>query len=290
MKAFLLKLAAIIVQHKLLAGIVAAAVVAGGVTTGVVVHNNNVNNNDVVVAENETKETKEKETTKKTVSLESLKVALKDGATVFYTDSTITNDLFTVIGVYSDKSEKELTEFTITPVELVVGENTINFVVKDNGKDVSVDFAINVVEKPIEDNYTDSEESNINYNYEEPNYSESQEYYPTKPESPYETYYIDGCIISAYKNVDYSMEGKSFWDATVHYPSPYGYRDDNRSIEWAMRLAPTKGFTYVKSFDIIYGGETQTHLEFIKDGIRYDCSAYEPENGSCTYILICQMN
>ncbi len=101
MKAFLLKLAAIIVQHKLVAGIVAAAVVAGWVTTGVVVHNNNVKNNDVVVAENETKETKEKETTKKTISLESLKVALKDEATVFYTDSAITNDLFTVIGVYS---------------------------------------------------------------------------------------------------------------------------------------------------------------------------------------------
>lgn len=165
MKAFLLKLAAIIVQHKLVVGIVAAAVVAGGVTTGVVVHNNNVKNNDVVVAEHETKETKEKETTKKTISLESLKVALKDETNVFYTDSAITNDLFTVIGVYSDKSEKELTEFTIAPVELVVGENIVNFVVKDNGKDVSVDFAINVVDKPTEaqpNKEYNNEYSNVN--------------------------------------------------------------------------------------------------------------------------------
>ncbi len=172
MKAFLLKLAAIIVQHKLVAGIVAAAVVAGGVTTGVVVHNNNVNNNDVVVAaENETKETKEKETTKKTISLESLKVALKDETTVFYTDSAITKDLFTVIGVYTDKSEKELTEFTITPVELVVGENTINFVVKDNGKDVSVDFTINVVDKPaeVQPNEEYNNVDNTDYNTENNN-------------------------------------------------------------------------------------------------------------------------
>ena len=276
MKAFLLKLAAIIVQHKLVAGIVAAAVVAGGVTTGVVVHNNNVNNNDVVVAENETKETKEKETTKKTISLESLKVALKDEATVFYTDSAITNDLFTVIGVYTDKSEKELTEFTITPVELVVGENIINFVVKDNGKDVSVDFTINVVDKPteVQSNEEYNNVDNTDYNNNQENNSQEENNKNNNFGTPY-LYLSKGYLgsssyapnIYTQHNINgYGEEGEDMFETCLffYYDSNLnsrGYLDPSIVIEIGQNL----GYSYLGEYDW-----RADHLYlFEKNGIQY---------------------
>jgi len=287
MKAFLLKLAAIIVQHKLLAGIVAAAVVAGGVTTGVVVHNNNVNNNDVVVAENETKEIKEKETTKKTVSLETLKVALKDEATVFYTDSAITNDLFTVIGVYTDKSEKELTEFTITPVELVVGENILTFKINN----VSTDFIINVSEKPVETTeYVDN--GNPDYNYEEPNNETgellnggiTQEEVDARMRATgWEIYYIDG------NRIQVKDRGESGTDFQVIYPTAYGYCDNNRSLDWAMRILPNYGYTYVRTYDVIYNGKPQTSTEWTRNGFTYECNAWESLNGDGSCVNACRI-
>jgi|GEM_PF-2349365 len=275
MKAFLLKLAAIIVQHKLLAGIVAAAVVAGGVTTGVVVHNNNVNNNDVVVAENETKEIKEKETTKKTVSLETLKVALKDEATVFYTDSAITNDLFTVIGVYSDKSEKELTEFTITPVELVVGENTINFVVKDNGKDVSVDFTINVVDKPTE--AQPNEEYNEYSNVDNTDYNtENNGTYYDGPRAKTHEEALDWCrnhsddyiyACGGYINIIFDHVGVSAYTLDfIGELDATHYNADEKAIEIAVNVL---GYNYIGS------------------GTEYGMSCNYFSNGSETIFLWC---
>ncbi len=145
----------LILQHKVFAGIIIAAVAAGGITTGVVVHNHNVKNESKVVANYETSESVEKPVIKDETKMVALEVSLKDDNTEFHTDTELTAELFTVIAVYSDNSKKELTEYTILPIELTVGENTISFSAEEKGNVIMTDLVVNVVDYTPIDNDSD---------------------------------------------------------------------------------------------------------------------------------------
>ncbi|MCR5083354.1 MAG: hypothetical protein K6B15_07775 [Parasporobacterium sp.] len=175
------------------------------------------------------------------------------------------------IYIYSDKSEKEITEFTITPVELVVGENTINFVVKDNGKNVSVDFIINVVDKPteVQPNEVYDENSNVDNTDNNNGQGENQNNINNKIKNYNKINLNYGFCIDNYSEV--------VWEKDINYlletgpaihcgGSVFFYPNSNNDIiNLLIEYASFQGFTYLGNTN--YAGNNV--MVFEKNGIQF---------------------